>query len=109
VSKPPLDTFYVAATTAAVGWAVYRKVQRPDPAPAGRVQVYLDADPTNQRISIPRGAIKITTHDRAQAGRAAVRLTVLDHAHADTLSALNSQHKLAVYDVIDRYNVSPRV
>ena len=104
MSKPPLDTFYVAATTAAAGWAVYRKVERPSPCAAGRVWVVLDVDGSNTRMTIPRACIKITTRSRTSAARAAIAMTQADRALADNLVTANAQHKLAVDLIRDRYD-----
>ncbi|MGL4232708.1 MAG: hypothetical protein ACRCWJ_15190 [Casimicrobium sp.] len=104
MKKTP-DVFFIAATTAAAGWAVYRKVKNPDPVQAGRVWVILDKDPTNTRMTIPRGAIKLTTRDRSNAARAAILMTQAGIALADTQAKANAQYQFTVDMIHDRYNV----
>lgn len=101
-----LDIFFVAATTASAGWAVYRKCKVQEPREPGRVRVTLDGDPTNTEISIPKGCIKIQTRDRVSAARCAITLDTADRLYADATAAAKAQRDFTFEQLKNRYHAA---
>lgn len=101
-----IDTFYVAATTAAAGWAVYRKRARAGSVPAGKLPVSLSDDPSNTLLEIPRACVKITCRTQTAAARAAMRMTQADNALADAIAAAKAQRAFTTLVLIDQFDVA---
>lgn len=98
--------YLVASTTARPGWAVYRLKETQVPRYADRVWCYLDADPTNQPLTIPKGTIKLKTRSQHGAARCAAAFDVADRLLADSMSAAQEQRNWTFTTLINQYEIT---
>ncbi len=103
------DTYYVANTTAAMGWNVYRKSEDQEPRDPSRVWVRLipqQGGILGERTSIPRSTIRVRTKMLPNAVRAASVFTTADKLEADCIAAAKNQRAFTFAEVKDRYHVA---
>ncbi len=101
------DIFFVANTSAVAGWCVYRKAEDQEPRDPQRWWVRLipqQGGIIGERISIPKGTVRIKTRELHNAARAAMVFNTADKLEADCIAAAKNQRAFTFAEIRDRYD-----
>lgn len=106
--KKEHDVFFVASTTAYPGWCVYRKTESQMPRDTSRWWVRLIPEQggiIGERISIPRGCVRLKTRELHKAARAASVFNTADKLEADCIAAIKAQRQFLTKTMKDIYDI----